>query len=133
MARQITLVRSAQQPIVNGEVVMGYRFAVTASAIDMPSEVFKMNQRPLDPTVPEGGEMNDFSGICTPEDLNNLPINAPNPPNTLFRVATIDVRYDTERQGDDAWSEIKLGVDNLRMALNIMDRLNLTETVTYGP
>jgi len=132
-SRQITLTREAQQPIVNKGVVMGYHFKVTAVAIDMPSEVFMMNRRPLDPDNAHGDSVDDFAGICTPEDLQNLPINAPILPNTLFRSAVINVKYDTQEQGDDAWNEIQLGVNNLRVALNIMDNLNVTENVQFGP
>jgi hypothetical protein len=133
MDRQITLTRSAQQQDVNGNVVMGYRFTVLAVGTDMESAVFKMNQRPKDVTAQPTDPVNDFQGICTPEDLQNLPVNAPIPPDTRFRVDLIDVKYDTQEQGEEAWEDIQSGVDGLRIALNIMDNLNVVETVQSGP
>lgn len=133
MSRSIKLTRSAQQPIVIEDGSLGYRFTVVASdAVSMENEVFKMNQRPLNPGETAIDYVSDFHGICTISDLQDLPIDNPLPPDTRFRVASIDVDYLTQAQGDDAWDEIKLGVETLVRALNIADNLNIVEVVQIG-
>jgi len=132
MARIIILTRQAQQPVVNETTACGYTFTVTAVGTFMPSEVFVMNQRPADPQATYPTPTADFLGVADPA-LLVLPINQPIPPDTRFRMAAITVTYDTEQEGNEAWSLIKSLVDALRIALNLADELNVTEVVQFGP
>jgi hypothetical protein len=124
MTRSITLTRSAQQPIAQG-----YHFTVEASgAVDMPNEVFRMKQRPLDPIAQT--TTNEFTGICSPADLQDLPINAPIIPDPRFRVLFIDVTYYNIAFGDSIWEDIKFEVNDLVSSLNAGDILGNVEVIT---
>jgi hypothetical protein len=131
MPKQITLHRSAQQ-ILNLGAVQGYRLTVTAeNPVDMPSEIFRMILRPLDPIAQT--QTPQFDGVCSIADLSTLPINAPIPPDNRYRVNTISVIYYTGVEGDDAWNKIKAHTADLVRSLNLNDILINEETVTFGP
>lgn len=130
MARQITLVRSATR-IVNPGDIQGYRYTVTAeNAVDMPNEIFRMFNRPLDPTI--GTVVSEFNGVCSPGDLRDLPINAPIPPGILFRVSFIDLTFRSPDEGEEQWEAIKFETKELVRSLDALDLLLIQETVTYG-
>jgi hypothetical protein len=132
VSRIITLTRGAQQPVVNETTTCGYTFQVTAQGNGMPSEVFVMNQRPEDPNAAYPTPTDDFIGVATIADLV-LPINGPEPPDTRFRVAQITVTYETEQEGNNAWTLIQVLVNSLRVALNLADNLNISQVVQFGP
>lgn len=125
--RSITLTRSAQLPtVVNG--LSGFHVIITASAaVNMPNEVFVKRERPLDPIAQT--VTSDFFNVATPTDIQNLPINAPIPPDVLFRVLQIDVFYVNETEGDNAWTNIQAGVQLLIDSLDAADLLNQVDVV----
>lgn len=130
MSRQITLVRSASE-IVNPGDIQGYRYTVQAQdAVDMPNEIFRMFDRPLDPTI--GTVVSEFNGICSPGDLVAFPINAPIPPEIRFRVAFIDLTFRSPIEGEEQWASIKFETEELVRSLDDLDNLLVQETVTYG-
>lgn len=130
MARQITIVRSATEVLNVGDI-QGYRYTVTAqNAVDMPNEIFRMFNRPLDPTI--GTVVSEFNGICSPGDLVDLPINAPIPPEIRFRVAFIDLTFRDPSEGEAQWDSIKFETRELVRSLDDLDNLLIQETVTYG-
>ena len=107
MAVSIRLTRAAQQTTETGGVV-SYSFSVTASlGVNIADEIFRMRQRPLDPSAIPPTTTSDFDGVCTPYDLTALPINEPIPPDDLYRLAVITVTYETELQGEEAWETIQ--------------------------
>jgi hypothetical protein len=125
----IQLTRSAQLPHNVGNL-QGYRFTVTAhDAVGMPNEVFRMYEQPLDPIAQTRTPV--YDGISLPSELVNLPINAPVPPQYHYRVASIDVDYNSTIAGEAAWESIKLDVDLLVKSLAASDLLLVEETVQY--
>lgn len=129
MARQITLVRSATE-IVNPGDIQGYRYTVTAqNAVDMPTEIFRMFERPLDPTI--GTVQSQFDGICSPGDLSEFPINAPIPPSIWFRVNFIDLTFRSPVEGEAQWESIKSETAELVRSLDDLVSLLVQETVTF--
>ena len=128
MTRQITLTRDAQQ-IVNPGDSQSYRYVVTASdGVDMPNEIFRMVTRPLDPTI--GTLTTTFDGICTPADLQFLPVNEPVDPDIHFRVSSIDMTFASPTDGEDQWVSIKSEVTDLVSSMNANDNLSVQEIVT---
>lgn len=130
MARQITIVRSATEVFNVGDI-QGYRYTVQAQdAVDMPNEIFRMFNRPLDPTI--GTVVSEFNGICSPGDLATLPINAPIPPEIRFRVSFIDLTFRSPIEGEDQWESIKFETRELVRSLDDLDNLLIQESITYG-
>ena len=130
MSHQITLVRSATQ-ITNPGDVQGYRYTVTAeNAVNMPNAIFRMFNRPLDPTI--GTVVAEFNGICSPGDLAGLPENAPIPPDDRFRVSFIDLTFYAPSEGEEQWDSIKCETAKLVASLDDLDNLLVQETITYG-
>ena len=84
MQHQITVTRSALQitsepngPV--GNFTVSYTQSYTASHsvnVDPFNAIFKLHQRPTDPSNPASLPTPDFHGVCTPADLAALPVNA---------------------------------------------------------
>lgn len=130
MARQITLVRLATE-IVNPGDVQGYRYTVTAQdAVDMPNEIFRMFTRPLNPLTMT--TMSEFDGICSPADLDELPVDAPITPDIRFRVSFITLIFANPTEGEEQWASIKAETAALVQSLDDLDLLLIQETVTLG-
>jgi hypothetical protein len=125
MSHSITLTRTAQVPAGSGSTG-GYFVSITASA-GTPNEVFRMVQRPLNPITME--ETADFNGVCTYADLQNLPVDAPNPGSSLFRVATFDHVYFNQNDGDNDWLAIQTEVQSLMNELSAAAILNAPQVV----
>ena len=125
----IELTREAQEPHNVGNL-QGFRFTVVAhDAVNMPNEIFRMYEQPLDPIAQTRTPV--FDGIATPEDLQNLPINAPVPPEYHYRVLSIDVVYSSTIAGEDAWESIKVDTAKLVESLAASDLLIVEETVQF--
>lgn len=130
MSYSIQLTRSAQISHNLGDL-QGYRFTVTAhDAVNMPNEVFRMYEQPLDPIAQTRTPV--YDGVATISDLTNLPINAAVPPDYHYRVAMIDVDFTSEVGGEDAWDTIKSDVEALVSSLAASDRLINEETVQFS-
>src|SRR5579872_2502433 len=99
MAYSIMLTRTAQLPHNLGDI-QGFSFTVTASAgVNMPNEIFRMYQQPLDPIAQTRTPV--YDGVANIADLTNLPINAPtSTSNYHYRVAMIEVDYTSEIEGE---------------------------------
>lgn len=125
----IKLTRSAQEPHNVGSL-QGYHFTVTASdGVNMPNEIFRMYERPLDPLAQTVTDT--FAGVCSVAELQQLPVNAPIPPDDRFRVLFIDVFYRTVEHGDKVWAAIQADTDDLVKSLTAADRLNVEEQVVF--
>lgn len=130
MAFSITLARTAQTT-VNPGITQSYTFSVTASnGVNTQTEIFRMHRRPLDPIAQT--TTNDFDGICTPADIQNLPINAPISPNTYFRVNYILVTYENQSDGEDSWVAIQSATLTLMKSLQANSELVVSDTVTIS-
>lgn len=130
--RRVKLTRSVQLQFVEGST-LGYKFTiVTSDANLMPNEIFKLRRHPVDPQDPESDPINDFQGICSPTELNDLPVDNPDPPDDLYRSATVELTYYTQQLGDDAWEGIKSDVDLLKSSLDISDTLDVEEEYWVG-
>lgn len=130
MARAVNLSRTARQSITVNNVP-GYHHVITVtSAVGLDKYIFRKRQRPLDPIAQT--TTSDFDGVCTPVDLQDLPVNAPNPPNVLFRVDNIDVFYPTQDEGLDEWDAIQAAIQLLLDRLAADDALAITENLTIS-
>lgn len=130
--RKIQLVRTPQE-VTNPYVSLGFRFTVQAQNGNlMPNQIFKVVNRPIDPANPSVVTV-AFLGVCTPGDLINLLATTPAEFTDIYRVALIDVTYDSETAAEDAWTAIKTNTTSLVAALNATDVLASPETVQIGP
>jgi len=126
----IKLTRDAQLPHNVGNM-QGYKFKVTAfDAIGMPAEIFRMYEQPLDPIAQTRTPV--YDGVASPTDLQNLPINAPVPPEYHYRVSSFDVIYTAVILGDETWDSIKSDVEKLVESLAATDVLIVQETVQFS-
>ena len=122
--RRILLTRSAQQAY--SASTQGFRFTVTASDANlMPNEVFRFLRRPINPAIPAGEILDTFAGVCTPTELITLPVNNPYPDAQVayYRSLSVDVRYESQQQGDFAWNQIIAAVTALKDAMDLQDVL----------
>ena len=128
----ITLTRDAQQTVTQDGTLQSYRFTVIASApsAGIPTTIFLMTERPLNPLT--GTTTTDFSGVCTPYDISTLPVDAPIPPDTRYRVDDIDVTYQNETDGDEAWESLQEDVLQLLKSIVAGDNLDIQDVVVIS-
>jgi hypothetical protein len=123
--RRLQLAYYTQAVFTQG-ITQGYRLIVTASNGNlMPNEIFRYFQNNAVPGYPQG--LPQFKGVCTPAELNALPIGAPdptNPTNFFFRSATADLTYQTPSDANDGWNSIIIAVSQLKTALDCADATN---------
>jgi hypothetical protein len=130
--RGIYLQHTGQTRYVAG-AVQGYRLTVTAvRGSEMPNEIFRYIMRPTDPTT--GATAGFLDGICSPADLEDLPINAPRPQDSpqFFRLATVDVVLRSQTEANEFWQDILDDVDMLINTLNLMDDQTPFQLVRLG-
>ena len=96
--------------------------------------IFRYERIPgVPPTVPDNDVLN---GVCSPADLEELPIGAPNPTSqqpTFFRLNTVDMVFRAASHADDAALDIQEDVKRLVLSLNFLDSLAAPTTITIGP
>ena len=116
------------QTIYSEKTSKSYRLSVTATDGElMPNEIFLYLHK--DPTInyPDGQEI--FQGICSPTQLQTLPINSPDstqPSNLFYRTASMDKTYSNKSDADSAWASIVEAVNDLKTALDFSDGLTTT-------
>ncbi len=127
MPRSITLTRQATEGSEGS-----YNLIVVASDGEMmDNEIFKYYQEPLNPLDLDAGNIDTFTAICTPSDLETLPIGSPSETSDFyFRSDTLDIIYDDASEADDAWDDIIDGVTDLVRDLNAVDNLGSPEVFT---
>ncbi len=109
----------------------GFRFRVVAyGAFDMPNEIFRYIRRPYNPTT--GAEADEFDGVCSSVDLQELPAGAPTGVPPYFRLDEIDVVFRTRAEADEAWSVLQTEFDALLDSLNAQDELGIVEDIVIG-
>jgi hypothetical protein len=98
------------------------------------NNIFRYERIPgVPPTVPDNDVLN---GVCSPADLEELPVGAPNPTSqqpTFFRKDALDIVFRSSAIGDQAALDIQEDVKRLVMALNYLDDLQAPTTITVGP
>jgi hypothetical protein len=134
MSRSITLTRAAQ---ISGTAydLTGFRFQVTASAgVGVSPAVFRFLRRPINPASYDDGEVDEFNGLCTVEEMASLPLNNPgtsdDPP--FCRKTSIDLIFATQEEAEETWLAIKADVRTLLQALDRMDVLSVQEVVVLS-
>jgi hypothetical protein len=134
MARAITLTRQAQSSGTSWGR-LGFRFTVTASGgVNVENEIFRFLRRPVDPSDPDSTQEDVFSGICRPEEMSALPINAPqtDADPAWLRLATLDLVFASETDAEATWTTIQADVRTLLLALDKMDVLSVESVVTVA-
>jgi hypothetical protein len=124
--RKVDLTRRAQTRFV-ANAVDGFRFTVAAeNAVLMPAEIFRYIRRPYNPAT--GAEADEFDGVCSVPDLEELPVGAPTGSPQFFRLAELDLVFRSMTEADEAWDVIRADVGTLVRTLNLADELGAAET-----
>jgi len=123
-ARRISCTRTgAAWNVQNGQ---GYRFRMEITeATGLSSKVFVYLQKPLDP-YNDGARAAFFSHVASPEDLETVPEDAPEPLSrpAYFRLAAVDLVLQNREIAEDL--EIRIQKD-LRLLLDTLDRVELLD------
>lgn len=128
--RKVDLTRRAQTRFVSN-AVDGFRFTVAAeNAVLMPAEVFRYLRRPYNPVT--GVEADEFDGVCSLPDLEEMPAGAPTGSPPFFRLAEIDLVFRSMSEADEAWAVIQADVAVLVRTMDLADDLGVAETVEIG-
>lgn len=134
MARSITLTRNSQ---MTGTVydLTGFRFTVTASAASgLNAAIFRYLRKPIDPANVGAGQVDEFNGLCTPEEMASLPLNNPiaNSDPAWCRKTTLDLVFATTAEAAETWDMIKADVLTLLKTLDRMDNLTQQEVAVIS-
>lgn len=134
MSRSITLTRAAQ---TSGTVydLVGFRFTVTASAgTGINSAVFRYLRRPIDPANYDAGQVDEFNGLCTPEEMASLPLNNPvsGSDPAWCRKTSLDLVFATQAEAEETWLRLKQDALELLRALDRMDVLSQQEVAVLS-
>lgn len=126
--RSITLQPYFQRRYTVG-IHTGFRIRVEVTdSVNMPLAIFRYFQRP---DSPNGEEVAYFGGICTVEDLERYPENAPNlsdsPP--TFRLDYLDYVLHSAQQAKELWDIIQADIQQLIDSLDAMDDLEMLAPV----
>ena len=122
-----------QQTRYKEGAIDGFRIKVSAyGETNMTRYVFRLLRRISN--VITGEEVDEFDGICSSVDIEELPVAAPvpgqNPP--YLRTDAIDLVFRSRKLADDTWAAIKEDVTVLIRSLNVQDTMAVTETVAIG-
>lgn len=132
MARSVRL-EVLTQEVENIHAFGVYRVILRAySATEMPNAIFVFRKEPLDDSIAQ--VVDTCMGVCSPVDISEYPINAPDPDKSFpfFRkdVAIYDFRSATHARA--AIDEIKAQIAVLIDGLNATDSLLVSEDVLIG-
>lgn len=113
-------------------VIDGFRFRVEAHDPSlMPKAIFRYLRRQADS---EGGEADEFDGVCSPPDLEEFgegePVAGAAPP--YLRLDYVDVVFRSQSQAEDAWKVIVEEVTSLVDTLNAMDTVVEAQDLKIG-
>ena len=97
----------------------------------MPNEIFRMLRKPNDPENP-GVTIDIFLGVCSPVELQTLPINGPFSIGEHFRVAHLDLTFTTFTLATAAWEAIIVGTEELKDELDAFDTAGTPQQVWVG-
>lgn len=130
--RGITLERRRQTNYTANDTEC-YRITVAArNPRDMPQHIFRYRELPLEPGQSE--RLGFFDGICRPQELEDLPINAPHvnadPP--WYRLDFVDVLLESQAQGAEFLALVEADVATLVESLDTADTLDALADVWVG-
>jgi hypothetical protein len=98
----------------------GYKYTITTVGTNMPSEVFVMRRRPLDPL--RNTQTTLYDHVATVTELGTLPVNAPLAGQAQYRVASFDLVCPTRDEADDNIAALRSELNSLIRALNAGDQ-----------
>lgn len=128
--RRVKISRSAQVA-TQVNLIQSYRFTLTASEANlMDNEIFVLREFVINNTTGETSTI--FDHVATPVELDTLPIGEPSEGETTYRSSYVELNFDTEAEADDAWEAIQNDVGLLVRALDLGDRLGLSEDIWFG-
>jgi hypothetical protein len=127
--RGITLLPSRQERYVQG-VVDGFRLKVRAVEATLMTNLIFRHVRV------EGGlgrEVDEFDGVCSSVDLEELPALAPVAGRTpLYRTDEVDLVFRSRAEADTAWQLLVADVTTLVRTLDLMDEMADGSPVRVG-
>lgn len=132
MARGITLNR---YEVINVDYLWlsAFRLKIVATdAVGLDNEIFLFRRNPQSPYTEE--QTDTFITICSPVDMADFPVGAPDPLKTFpfFRAASVELDFRTVEQAEDSWVDIVREVGNLVTALNKLENLTPTLQLRIG-
>lgn len=111
MTRSVSLTRTPQK-VAN----QGYSYSLVSVGTQMPSEVFVLRRRTLDPMKETTTDV--FDHVANVDEMTALPVGAPLGNEPTFRIATIVLSYQNRSDSDDDWAALQSDVSSLIRALN---------------
>mgnify|MGYP001098188921 CR=1 FL=1 len=136
MPRRLQLRRYELQN-VNYQWLGAFRLRVEAlpeptSDPPMDTNVFIYRRDPVNPYT--GTQTDTFFAVASPVDMSEYPVGAPSATTRFpfFRLNYVELDFRSSAQAEEAWRIIVHDVDNLLKALDRMDQLVPTTTITVG-
>lgn len=134
MAYRLKLKRF-ESTLINYQYVGAWRLRIEASDPSnsgMPSEVFLWHRKPVNPYT---GEPDDICvAICSPSDVSEYPIGAPDPDKTYpyFRQSYLEFDLRSKHWVGKIWTDVIREVDQLLIGMAQLEELQETEEVWVG-
>jgi hypothetical protein len=110
----------------------GFRLRLVAeTACQMPTAIFRYLRHPPDA---QGGVYDEFTGICSSPDLEEFPVDEPdpaaNPP--VFRSNEIDLIFESQQRAEESLALMLTEIAALKETLDAMDVLEAQTAVWIG-
>ena len=86
----------------------GYRLRIdVTNSVDISPKIFRYYESPPDPVT--GVSTQEFTGVCSLVDMEELPEDSPNPTDCpkAFRLGYMDVVVDTESLANEVWELVQ--------------------------
>lgn len=127
----LQLTRQGQTVYVEGRT-QGYRMLIEVTAAQGVSpNIFVFLRQTVN-----GVQDDVFQNIASPADLQEYPVNNPNPDTIavppFYRLASVDLVFRTEDLAMEAWRDMQQDIAQLRQSLNYMNNLDVQEVVDFG-
>ena len=96
---------------------------VATTAQNMPKEVFRYLQ--VAPQLGAVAPVGEFSGVCSPLELSQLPVAAPDPTAAIpwFRAASVELDFISRAAALETLNRITAEVRNLAKTMRVADDL----------
>lgn len=127
----IQLTRQDQTVYVEGRT-QGYRMLIEVTAAQGVSpNIFVFLRQ-----IVNGVQDDVFQNVASPADLQEYPVNNPNPDTIaqppFYRLSAVDLVFRTQDLAEEAWRDLQNDVAQLRQSLNYMNNLAVQEVVDFG-